>query len=90
VVIAPSGFGSAAGEALLTLDGGATTGALVAVDASGRTRTLANLPGGLNPIQPIPTTFTPSTTPPAGIYITTDISPYLYFAPASETPTVRG
>jgi hypothetical protein len=72
VVIEPSGFGSAAGEALLTLDGGATTGALVAMDASGRTRTLANLPGGLNPIQPIPTTISPRRPcPPASTSRTT-------------------
>jgi hypothetical protein len=90
VVIAPSGFGSAAGEALLSLDGGADTGALVAMDASGRTRTLANLPGGLNPIEPIPATVTPTASPPAGIYVTNDIGPYLYFAPASELRPFRG
>ena len=44
LVIAPRRFGSVAGDALLTVDAGASGGAVVALDPSGRTRTIATLP----------------------------------------------
>ncbi len=49
VAIAPAGFGSVAGWALLTVDPGAS-GTIVAIDPRGRTRTIASLPDGPNPI----------------------------------------
>src|SRR6201996_3426715 len=55
LVIAPRQFGSVAGDALLTVDAGASGGRVVAFDPSGRTRTIAALPLGLNPVVPIPT-----------------------------------
>ena len=54
LVIAPSGFGSVAGDALLTVDAGASGGVVVAIDSTGRTRTVATFPEGPNPIAPIP------------------------------------
>lgn len=94
VLVAPAGFGSVGGQALLTLDGGADSGALVAMDASGHTHTLLTPPGGLNPIAAIPATVSPATqakqTPPAGLYVTNDINPYVYYAPASQLTTYAG
>jgi hypothetical protein len=94
VAIAPAGFGSVGGEALLTLDGGADTGALVAIDPGGTTRTLFSLPGGLNPIAAIPETSAAgggaTQAPPAGVYVTNDINPDVYFAPASQLAPYAG
>lgn len=50
LAIAPTEFGSVGGDALLTLEGDADTGALVTMDAGSRTRTLATISDGLNPI----------------------------------------
>ncbi len=44
LIIAPAGFGTIGGDVLLTLDGGAATGELVAMNAAGQTRTLATPP----------------------------------------------
>ena len=55
LVIAPRRFGSVAGDALLTVDAGARRRRVVALNSSGRTRTVATLPTGLNPIAAIPT-----------------------------------
>jgi hypothetical protein len=54
LVIAPRRSGSVAGDALLAVDAGAGGGAVVAVDPTGRTRTIATFPLGPNPIAPIP------------------------------------
>ena len=94
VAIAPAGFGSAGGSVLLTLDGGADSGALVAMDASGNTRTLVSPPGGLPPIAAIPAAASTATrsaqAPPAGLYVTNDVNPYVYFAPASQLAAWAG
>jgi hypothetical protein len=94
VTIAPAGFGSVGGQALLTLDGSADSGALVAMDAGGTTRTLFSLPGGLNPIAAIPKTSPAAKgtnqAPPAGLYVTNDINPDVYFAPASQLAPYAG
>src|SRR5579862_3577527 len=54
VAIAPAGFGSVAGEALLAADPGAGGGAVVAMDAAGKTRDIATFSDGPNPLVPIP------------------------------------
>ena len=91
VLVAPSGFGSVAGDALLTLDGGSSRGALVAMDPNGRTRTLATLPAGLNPIAPIPAAPSGNPTQPAaGLYVTNDENFYVYFAPAAQLAAYAG
>jgi hypothetical protein len=88
VIIAPAGFGSVGGQALLTLDASADSGALIAMDENGKTRTLFSPPGGLNPIAAIPPTTSSAEakprTPPPGLYVTNDINPDVYFAPASQ------
>jgi hypothetical protein len=85
VIIVPAGFGPIGGEALLTVDAGARSGTIVALSATGHASTIATLPGGPNPIAVIPdATRTAPGQPPAGLYLTNDINPDLYFAPASE------
>ena len=86
LVIAPGRFGSVAGDALLTVDAGAS-GGVVAIDSSGRTRTIATFPEGLNPITPIPEL--PASTggsgaPLSGLYLNDDGTGYTYLAPAAS------
>jgi hypothetical protein len=93
VMIAPAGFGSVGGQALLTLDAGGDSGALIAMDEHGNTRTLLSLPDGLNPIAAIPpasSTVKGNQAPPAGLYVTNDINPNVYFAPASQLAAYAG
>jgi hypothetical protein len=90
VAIAPIGFGSVGGQALLALDAGADNGSVVAMNAAGKTRTLVTLPGGANPIAPIPAVRSGSRTPPAGLYVTNDINPDVYVAPAGPLSRYTG
>jgi hypothetical protein len=92
-VIAPRRFGSAAGDALLTVDAGASSGAVVAVDPSGRSRTLATFPSGPNPIAPIPRLPGRSGTrgaPVPGLYLNDDKTGYTYMAPAASLAKYAG
>jgi hypothetical protein len=87
LVIAPRRFGSVAGDALLPVDAGASGGAVVALDPGGRTRTIATLPDGLNPIAPIPqlSSRTGRTVAPLpGLYLNDDKTGYTYMAPAAS------
>lgn len=93
LVIAPSRFGSVAGDALLTVDAGANGGALVAIDSSGRTRTIATFPEGPNPIAPIPEL--PERTgkagaPRSGLYLNDDVTGYTYLAPSASLARYAG
>ena len=93
LVIAPRRFGSVAGDALLTVDAGASGGAVVAFDPSGRTRTIATFPIGVNPIAPIPKP--PSRTgrtraPSPGLYVNDDKTGYTYMAPAASLAGYAG
>ncbi len=90
VVVAPRGFGSVAGDALLSLDAGAGGGAVVAIDPSGRARTIARFSDGANPLVVIPAVPAAGGVPAAGVYLTDDESPYVYFAPASELAGFAG
>jgi len=93
LVIAPRRFGSVAGDALLTVDAGASGGAVVALDPSGRTRTIANLPIGVNPIAPIPKLprRTGRTRAPApGLYLNDDKTGSTYMAPAGSLTRYAG
>ena len=83
VALAPPGFGSAAGQALLAVDAG-KSGSLVAMDARGHTRTLLTLPDGPNPI----VVLAPGQTPlagaaRAGLYVTDTLSRAVYFTPSA-------
>jgi hypothetical protein len=93
LVIAPRRFGSVAGDALLPVDAGASGGAVIAMDPSGRTRPIATLPLGLNPIAQIPKL--PSTTgrtraPFPGLYVNDDKTGYTYMAPAASLARYSG
>jgi hypothetical protein len=93
LVIAPRRFGSVAGDALLTVDAGARGGAVVALDPSGRTRTLATMPIGVNPIAPIPKLPRPierTRAPFPGLYLTDDKTGYTYMAPAASVARYAG
>jgi len=90
VAIAPPHFGSASGQVLLTIDAG-KSGSVVAMDAQGRTRLVASLPDGPNPIAAL----VPGRSPPAGpvapgLYMTDTLSRTIYFAPASELAPFTG
>jgi hypothetical protein len=92
LVIAPSRFGSAAGDALLTVDAGAS-GSVVAIDSSGRTRTIATFSEGPNPIAPIPELAggTGGTRAPlSGMYVNDDSTGYTYLAPAASLARYAG
>jgi hypothetical protein len=93
LVIAPRRFGSVAGDALLPVDAGARGGAVVAINPSGRTRTIATFPLGLNPIAAIPNL--PSATgrtvaPRPGLYVNDDKTGYTYMAPAASLARYAG
>jgi hypothetical protein len=93
LVIAPRRFGSVAGDALLTVDAGARGGAVVALDPSGRTRTIATLPVGVNPIAQIPKLprLTEKTHAPfPGLYLNDDKTGYTYMAPAASLARYAG
>jgi hypothetical protein len=91
VMIAPTGFGALAGDALLTVDAGTSGGRVAAMDPSGRTHTLASFPGdGPNPIVEIPTSKNTSVTPASGIYITDDLTQDIYFVSAAQLAPYAG
>jgi hypothetical protein len=93
LIIAPRRFGSVAGDALLTVDAGASGGAVVAIDPSGRTRTIATFPEGPNPIAAIPS-LSGSTgrtgAPLPGLYLNDDTTGYTYLAPAASLARYPG
>jgi hypothetical protein len=68
LVVAPSTFGAEAGSALLSIDG-TKVGRVAAVDPSGVTTTIANLPDGANPIAVIPRRLRTTGVPSAGFYV---------------------
>ena len=89
VAVAPASFGSAAGNLLVTVDAGGTSGTLVAIDPHGKARDLATFPDGLNPIVVV-TKGRRNTRVPAGLYVTDTASKNIFFAPASQLPTRAG
>ena len=93
LVIAPRRFGSVGGDALLTVDVGASGGAVVAIDPRGRTRTIAILPDGPNPIAPIPTLprrTRKTRAPYPGLYVNDDTSGDTYMVPAAPLASYVG
>src|SRR5207249_226057 len=90
LVIAPGRFGSFAGDALLTIDAGTSSGAVVAVKPSGRTRTIGTFPEGVNPIAPIPRPTGRSGAPFPGLYVSDDTTGYTYTAPLADLAGYAG
>ena len=90
LVIAPGGFGSYAGDALLTIDAGTSSGRVVAVKPNGTRRTIATFPEGVNPIAPIPTPSGRTGAPFSGLYVSDDITGYTYTAPLADLAGYAG
>ena len=90
LMVAPKSFGSAAGWALLTVDPGPKGGTVVAIDANGRTRTVASLPTGPNPIVTVGTAPGSTTTPKAGLYVADTNTHKVYFAAAAALAPYAG
>jgi hypothetical protein len=89
LIVAPAGFGSAAGSALLTVDPGPKGGTVVAMDAKGRTRTIASLPTGPNPIVAVGRAGG-SEAPKAGFYVADTNTHKVYFASAAQLASYVG
>jgi hypothetical protein len=89
LIVAPARFGAASGQIVLTADAG-KSGSLVLMDERGRTRTVAKLPDGPNPIVAIPTR--PHATPGAepGLYATDTNSTNVFFVPAAKLSRYAG
>jgi hypothetical protein len=84
LAVAPRRFGTAGGDAVLTVDAGGT-GAIVVVDPRGASRTIASLPDGPNPIAVVPPPpRAPKNTVPPGLYVTDTNSHAVFFAAASQ------
>jgi len=88
IAIAPRGFGVVAGWALVGPDPGASSGAILAINPSGRTRTLAKLPTGPNPIAVIAPGRRSAAA--AGLYLTDTNTRTVYFARAAQLAPYRG
>jgi hypothetical protein len=89
VVVAPGGFGPATGSALLTVDPGAGSGTVVSVGPRGRTRTIARLPDGPNPVAVIPRGGGHSAAA-AGFYVADTNTRNVYFASAAQLRRYAG
>jgi hypothetical protein len=88
IAIAPRGFGAVAGWALLGPDPGASNGAILAINPRGRSRTLAKLPTGPNPIAVIAPGRRSAAT--AGLYVADTNTRTIYFARAPQLAPYRG
>lgn len=77
------------GEAMLTVDAG-KSGSLVVVDARGRSRRIATLADGPNPIVAVPRTVRPTPGAAPGMYITDTNSTNVFFVPDAKLRAYAG
>jgi hypothetical protein len=90
MAVAPRGFGRGAGQVVLTVDAGGR-GALLLMNARGRTRQIATLPDGPNPIVAVPVSASRGRLPLArGLYVTDTNSTNVFFAPAASLARFAG
>jgi hypothetical protein len=89
VAIAPQGFGAASRRALLSVDAGGS-GRLVAMDARGRTRTVARFDDGPNPIVPLVRSSPAAGAARRGVYVTDTRSTNVYFLAMSQLTGYAG
>jgi hypothetical protein len=90
LVVAPPGFGTGARQVVLTVDAG-HRGALVMMDARGRTRQIASLPDGPSPIVAVPAvTRRGKLATRRGLYVTDTKSTNVFFAPAASLARYSG
>jgi hypothetical protein len=93
IVVAPAGFGAAAGWCLIAIDEAGVSGRLLAIDRKGTVRTVAaGLGNGLNPIaivraSPKPR---PAGSPAAGLYLADATTKQIWFAAASGFAGLAG
>jgi hypothetical protein len=90
IIQAPPGFGSIAGQLVMTIDA-ESHGAIVAFDPKGGNRVLAYLPDGPNPISVVPKA--PATAKPhvsRGLYLTDTLSTDVYRVPESALRAYAG
>lgn len=91
MVQAPKGFGSASGQMVLALDAGDKHGSVVAFGANGRSRVLAYLPDGANPIAVVPKALgSGKPAVPRGLYLTDTFSTNVYRIPAAALRPYAG
>jgi hypothetical protein len=84
LVVAPARFGSAAGNVVLAVDAGGE-GTLVVMDPRGRTRTIARLPDGPNPIVVVERSKgSANAGAPPGLYVVDTFSHQVLFAAAPQ------
>jgi hypothetical protein len=88
-LVAPAAFGTASRALLLAVDAG-PTGRVVAVAPGGRSRTIATLPDGPNPIVTIGAGEPAHGAAVPGLYVTDTLSKNVYLAPAAELERYRG
>ena len=89
IAVAPARFGSIAGWALLTVDPKASGGTIVAMSPTGRTRTIARLPDGPNPIAAV-SSESGSSNASRGWYVAGGPLRQVYFIAASELAPYTG
>jgi hypothetical protein len=90
IVVAPPGFGTGSRQLVLTVDAG-PHGALVMMDAHGRTREIATLPDGPNPIVAVPAaTGHGKLAARRGLYVTDTNSTNVFFASAASLARYAG
>jgi hypothetical protein len=90
MVVAPPRFGTGARQVVLTVDAG-PRGALVMMDPHGRTREIAILPDGPNPVVAVPTVATRGKlSARRGLYVTDTNSTNVFFAPAASLGRYAG
>jgi hypothetical protein len=90
LVVTPKGFGSGGGEVALTVDAGAS-GSVQLMAPDGRTRRIARLQAGPNPIVVVPPRHRgQKQAVPAGLYVTDTNSTNVFFAPAARLSRYAG
>jgi hypothetical protein len=89
LVVAPATFGTGAGQAVLTVDAGAF-GQLVVMDPQGRTRTIASLPAGPDPIAYIASPAKRAPAAPRGLYLTDTTTTDVFLLPAAQLKPYAG
>jgi hypothetical protein len=90
MTVAPPDFGTGARQIVLTVDAG-KQGALVLMDSQGRTRQIATLPDGPNPIVALPSLPSHSRLSVRhGLYVTDTNSTNVFFTPAAALTRYAG
>jgi hypothetical protein len=90
MIVASRHFGAASGQVVLTVDAG-SHGSILLMNERGRTRTIASLPDGPNPIVVVGATpKQPRLRVAPGLYVTDTASRHVLFAPATQFASYIG